>query len=162
MSKKCKFDQQWEQALSLINPDDAAKAKVIIENYQTTGVMPTDMEPKYEMILLLVQPMIDRRRRAADRARIRRQQQKQQLPEVHPQPESTPEPAPTIAQPQTESQPQTQFRPKSMPQLPDATVQGSPQTSDHRKQRWFRQAKKRRLKQQSLRQKEKGSTKPRN
>lgn len=152
MSKKCKFDSQWEQALSLMDSDDATKAREIIENYQVTGVMPTDMEPKYEMILLLVQPMIDRRRRAADRARIRRQQQKQQLPEVHPQPESTPEPAPTIPQPQPKSlsQPQTQ--------LPDVTVQDRPQTTEHRKPWWFRQAKKRRLKQQSLRQRAKGNS----
>ena len=152
MSKKCKFDQQWEQALSLINPDDAAKAREIIENYQATGIMPTDLEPKFEMILLLVQPMIDRRRRAADRARIRRQQQKQQLPEVHPQPESTPEPAPTIPQPQPKSLSHPQI------QLPDVTVQDRPQTTEYRKPWWFRQAKKRRLKQQSLRQRAKGNS----
>lgn len=73
MSKKCKFDPQWEQALSLLSPDDAAKAREVIETYQTTGIMPKQLEPRFEMILLLVQPTIDRRRRAAAQARIRRQ-----------------------------------------------------------------------------------------
>ena len=77
MARKCKFDPQWEQALSLLNSDDAQKAREIIECYQTTGVKPANLEARFEMILLLVQPTIDRRRTAASRARERRLRMKE-------------------------------------------------------------------------------------
>lgn len=78
MSRKCKFDQEWKEALSWMHPNDARKVREIIINYQETGIMPSTIETKFEIILLLVQPTIDRRRRAAAKARIRRQQQKEQ------------------------------------------------------------------------------------
>lgn len=73
MPRKCKFDGEWEQALSLLNDADAAQARSIIENYQSTGEMPSELEQKFQMILLLVKPIIDRRRRASQAARLRRQ-----------------------------------------------------------------------------------------
>lgn len=73
MSKRrCKFDSEWEQALSLLGGEEAKKAREIIENYQQTGEIPEGIEPKFEMILLLVKPLIDRRRRATESARRRR------------------------------------------------------------------------------------------
>lgn len=72
MSRKCKFDQEWEQALKLINEEDAVKARQVIENYQQTGVVPSGLSPIMEMILLLVKPIIDRRRRATEASRRRR------------------------------------------------------------------------------------------
>ncbi len=72
MSRKCKFDLQWEQALSLLEESEATQAREVIESYQTTGVMPEGMPAKFEMILLLVKPLIDRRRHAAEMARKRR------------------------------------------------------------------------------------------
>ncbi len=72
MARKRKFDSEWEQALSLLPPEDAAEARTIIEDYQQTGIMPSDLKPNVEMILLLVKPMIDRRRRASESSRRRR------------------------------------------------------------------------------------------
>lgn len=73
MSRKCKFDEQWEQALSLLDAAEAAEVHQIIENYQSTGEMPSGLQPRQQMILLLVVPLIDRRRRAAEAARRRRE-----------------------------------------------------------------------------------------
>lgn len=73
MARKCKFDKEWEQALSLLSADEAVEARTIIEHYQQTGIMPDEIKPHIEMILLLVKPLIDRRRRASDAARLRRQ-----------------------------------------------------------------------------------------
>ncbi len=70
--RRCKFDSEWEQALSLLNDEDARKARLIIENYQQTGEIPHGIESKFEMILLLVKPLIDRRRRATESTRRRR------------------------------------------------------------------------------------------
>lgn len=75
MSRKCKFDQEWEQALMLLSEEDAVKARQVIENYQKTGVVPSELPLQMEMILLLVKPLIDRRRRATEAARRRRLRQ---------------------------------------------------------------------------------------
>lgn len=75
MSRKCKFDQEWEQALMLLSEEDAVKARQVIENYQKTGVVPSELPPQMEMILLLVKPLIDRRHRATEAARRRRLRQ---------------------------------------------------------------------------------------
>lgn len=72
MSRKCKFDQEWEKALKLIDEEDAVIARQVIENYQQTGVVLSGLPPQIEMILLLVKPLIDRRRRATEAARRRR------------------------------------------------------------------------------------------
>lgn len=93
MARKCKFDCEWEQALSLLPTDEADRARAIIENYQQTGVMPETLEPQMEMILLLVRPMIDRRRRASESARRRRQMAKNtQSAAIKPQADAEPEP----------------------------------------------------------------------
>ncbi len=73
MARKCKFDSEWEQALAILPENEAAAARAAIENYQQTGVMPAGLDTQVEMILLLVRPMIDRRRRASEAARRRRQ-----------------------------------------------------------------------------------------
>ncbi len=72
MTRRYKFDTEWEQALSLLPDDEAIEARTIIENYQQTGEMPAGLKPQMEMILLLVRPMIDRRRRLSAAARQRR------------------------------------------------------------------------------------------
>lgn len=79
MSKKCKFDSEWEMAISLLSKEEAAQARQIIENYQNSGIMPAGLSPMHEMILLLAKPLIDRRRRAAASARLRRQQKKAEI-----------------------------------------------------------------------------------
>ena len=72
MSRKCKFDPEWVQALGSLSEQDAVKAREMIENYQKTGVVPSGLPVRMEMILLLVKPLIDRRRRATEAARRRR------------------------------------------------------------------------------------------
>lgn len=72
MSRKFKFDQEWEQAVELLSEQEAANAREAIVNYQLTGEMPAGLPPQTQMILLLVKPMIDRRRRASAAARLRR------------------------------------------------------------------------------------------
>ena len=94
MSRKCKFDPEWKKALSCMHPNDARKVREIIINYQETGIVPSTIETKFEIILLLVQPIIDRRRRAAARARIRRQQQKEKRTANRQQTQSTSVPTP--------------------------------------------------------------------
>ena len=84
MSRKCKFDLQWEQALSLLEPDEALQAREVIETYQQTGVMPEGLTDKQTMILLLVMPTIDRRRRQAASARKRRLSAKQKTEQPRP------------------------------------------------------------------------------
>lgn len=106
MARKCKFDSDWEQALALLQEDEAALARTAIENYQQTGVMPDSLDPHVRMIILLVRPMIDRRRRNSEAARRRRQLAKaasiskvhteQNIPQLS-APEAIPEPiAPPI------------------------------------------------------------------
>lgn len=84
MSRKCKFDLQWEQALSLLDVNEATQAREVIEMYQSTGVMPEGLSDRQTMILLLVKPLIDRRRRAAESARKRRLSAKQKAEQPRP------------------------------------------------------------------------------
>lgn len=120
MPRKFKFDLQWEQALSLLSNDEAVEARSVIENYRSTGEVPVGLMPKFQMILLLVQPIIDRRRRASAAARARRQAKAAEKPvdkaaqtadtPVAPQPEasfpqsetSIPQPRASAAKPEKE------------------------------------------------------------
>lgn len=93
MSRKCKFDEQWEQALSLLDAAEAAEVRQIIENYQLTGEMPSGLQPRQQMILLLVVPLIDRRRRAAAAARRRRERLgRADAPVTEPETQQPPQP----------------------------------------------------------------------
>ncbi|MCM1021153.1 MAG: DUF6291 domain-containing protein [Muribaculum sp.] len=78
MARKHKFDPEWEQALSLLQESEKQTAYNLIVNYQISGIMPTGISCKFKMILLLVKPTIDRRRRANEKARARREHAKQQ------------------------------------------------------------------------------------
>ncbi|MCM1021422.1 MAG: DUF6291 domain-containing protein [Muribaculum sp.] len=82
MARKHKFDSEWESALALLDEYDAAEARKAIENYQICGEMPAELAPQVRMILLLVKPEIDRRRRASEAARRRRANAKMQFNSV--------------------------------------------------------------------------------
>lgn len=124
-----------------MHPNDARRVREIIINYQETGIMPSTIETKFEIILLLVQPIIDRRRRAAARARIRRQQhkaQQQKAQQINVQQPTQTTPTPTVEIPQE--------------QHSDTPAHPMPQASERKQPPLAIQAQKQRQKQQSRRQ----------
>lgn len=95
--KRYKFPVEWQEALMILGEAESIRLWEIIREYRETGITPDFDDPFHQMIFLLVKPTIDRRRKASEAARMRRESARR-LREEQSRPSTTMLSAPTEAE----------------------------------------------------------------